>query len=41
VFEVSEETALNFLKQAKPVFAGLTELHCRTTLENFGMEQNT
>jgi EAL domain-containing protein (putative c-di-GMP-specific phosphodiesterase class I) len=41
VFEVSEETALNFLKQAKPVFAGLTELHCRTTLENFGLEQNT
>ncbi len=41
VFEVSEETALNFLKQAKAVFAGLSELHCRTTLENFGLEQNT
>ena len=41
VFEVSEETGLNFLKQAKSVFAGLSELHCRTALENFGLEQNT
>jgi EAL domain-containing protein (putative c-di-GMP-specific phosphodiesterase class I) len=41
VFEISEETALNFLKQAKNVITGLTELHCRTTLENFGLEQNT
>lgn len=41
VFEISEETALNFLKQAKTVVSGLNELHCRTTLENFGMEQNT
>ena len=41
VFQLSEETALNFLKQAKDVVNGLNELHCRTTLENFGMEQNT
>jgi len=41
VFEVSEETALNFLKQAKSVIGGLNELHCRTTIENFGLEQNT
>ena len=41
VFEVSEETALNFLKQSKAVINGLNELHCRTTLENFGLEQNT
>lgn len=41
VFELDEETALNFLKQSKAVVAGLTELHCRTTLENFGLEQNT
>jgi diguanylate cyclase (GGDEF)-like protein/PAS domain S-box-containing protein len=41
VFEVSEETALNFLKQAKVVVNGLNELHCRTCLENFGLEQNT
>ncbi len=41
VFEINEETALNFIKQAKPVVEGLNELHCRTTLENFGMEQNT
>ena len=41
VFEINEETALNFLKQAKATVAGLKELNCRTTLENFGMEQNT
>lgn len=41
VFEISEESALNFLKQAKALVTGLNELHCRTSLSGFGMEQNT
>ena len=41
VFQIAEETALNYLKQAKAISAGLSELHCRVALENFGMEQNT
>lgn len=41
VFEVSEDTALNYLKQAKQINTGLKELNCRTSLENFGVEQNT
>jgi len=41
VFEISEESALNFLKQAKALVIGLNELHCRTSLSGFGMEQNT
>ena len=41
VFEFSEDTALNYLKQAKQINAGLKELNCRTSLENFGVEQNT
>jgi len=41
VFEISEDTALNYLKQAKQINAGLKELNCRTSLENFGIEQNT
>ncbi|MDH5444848.1 MAG: EAL domain-containing protein [Gammaproteobacteria bacterium] len=41
VLEISEETALNYLKQAKQVINGLRELNCRTSLENFGVEQNT
>ena len=41
VFEINEETALNFLKQTKAVVSALNELHCRTALENFGLEQNT
>jgi len=41
VFQIAEDTALNYLKQAKMVTAGLTELHCRVALENFGLEQNT
>lgn len=41
VFEFSEDTALNYLKQAKQINAGLKELNCRTALENFGIEQNT
>ncbi len=41
VFELSEDTALNYLKQAKQINTGLKELNCRTSLENFGIEQNT
>lgn len=41
VFEISEDTALNYLKQAKQINTGLKELNCRTSLENFGVEQNT
>lgn len=41
VFQISEESALNFLKQAKALTTGLQELHCRTALEGFGLEQNT
>jgi len=41
VFELSEDTALNYLKQAKQTNTGLKELNCRTSLENFGIEQNT
>ena len=41
VFEISEESALNFLKQAKLLVSGLNELHCRTSLSGFGLEQNT
>lgn len=41
VIEISEDTALNYLKQAKQINTGLKELNCRTSLENFGVEQNT
>ena len=41
VFQVSEDAALNFLKQTKIIAAGLGQLHCRFALENFGIEQNT
>jgi len=41
VFEISEESALNFLKQAKALLGGLNELHCRAALSGFGLEQNT
>ncbi len=41
VFEMSEDMALNHLKQAKVVVTGLKELNCRSALENFGKEQNT
>ncbi|MGD8484364.1 MAG: EAL domain-containing protein, partial [Thioalkalispiraceae bacterium] len=41
VFEISESTALNHLKQAQVVIEGLRQLNCRVVLENFGMEQNT
>ncbi|MDH5180092.1 MAG: EAL domain-containing protein [Gammaproteobacteria bacterium] len=41
VFEVSEDTALNYLKQAKQIMSDLKEINCRTAIENFGLEQNT
>lgn len=41
VFQISEQTALNYLKPAKAIVEGLKELHCRTALEGFGLEQNT
>ena len=41
VLEVSEDTALNFMKQAKSTMDGVKQLHCRSALENFGTEQNT
>ncbi len=41
VFQVSEDAALNFLKQTKAIALGLSQLHCRFALENFGIEQNT
>ena len=41
IFEINEETGLNFMKQAKTVVAGLKQLHARTALEGFGLEQNT
>ena len=31
----------SYLKPAKRIVAGLKELHCRTALEGFGLEQNT
>ncbi|MFO7604612.1 MAG: EAL domain-containing protein [Gammaproteobacteria bacterium] len=41
VFQISEQAALNYLKPAKMIVDGLKELHCRTALEGFGLEQNT
>ena len=40
-FQVKEETALNYLKATKAFFDGLNALHCRTALDNFGIEENT
>lgn len=39
-FQVKEETALNYLKATKAFFDGLKALHCRTALDNFGIEEN-
>ena len=39
-FQVKEETALNYLKATKAFFDGLKTLHCRTALDNFGIEEN-
>ncbi|KPK39675.1 MAG: hypothetical protein AMJ69_05030 [Gammaproteobacteria bacterium SG8_47] len=41
VFEISEPTALNYLKQAKNTIAGLRQLHCRFALDHFGVEPKT
>jgi len=41
VFEISEDSALNYLKQAKELTTGFNELSCRTSLSGFGLEQNT
>ncbi len=41
IFELNEETALNHLAQAKALVEGFKSLHCRTALENFGLEPNT
>ena len=40
-FQLKEETALNYLKATKALFEGLKSLHCRTALDNFGVEENT
>ncbi len=41
VFELDEDTALNHIKPAKQLIDGLKQLHCRTALHNFGIENNT
>ena len=41
VFELSEDTALNHLKQSMNLLKGLSKLGCGKALENFGMESNT
>jgi len=40
VFEISEDSALNHLKQTIALLHSLQELNCGTALENFGMEAN-
>lgn len=41
VFTLSEQSALNYLKQAKTTFQSLRSINCRVALEQFGTEQNT
>lgn len=41
IFQVSENTALNYMKQSKIVFDALHQLRCRCAVENFGKQQNT
>jgi len=41
VFAINESTALNHLKRAQEVIAGLKQLHCRFALDRFGTEPNT
>ena len=41
IFEINEETGLNFMKQARHVVEGIKQLHARAALEGFGLEQNT
>jgi len=40
VFEISEDTALNYLNRVKTVITGLKQLNCRIAIENFGKEVN-
>ncbi len=40
VFEISEDTALNYLNRVKTVITGLKQLNCRIAIENFGIEKN-
>jgi len=40
VFQISEDTALNYLNRVKTVITGLKQLNCRIAIENFGKEQN-
>jgi len=40
VFEISENTALNYLNRVKTIITGLKQLNCRIAIENFGKEQN-
>lgn len=41
VFELDEDTALNHIKPARMLIDSLRQLHCRTALQNFGIENNT
>ncbi len=41
VFELDEDTALNHIKPARMLIDSLRQLHCRTALQNFGIESNT
>lgn len=41
VLELDEQTALNRLKQAQQMIAGLSQFHCRFALDHFGNEPNT
>jgi len=40
VFEISEDTALNYLNRVKTIITGLKQLNCRIAIENFGKEPN-
>lgn len=41
VFEISEETAQSYLKQAKCFIKAMQQLHCGTVLEHFGSGPNS
>ncbi len=41
IFELDEDTALNHIKPARVLIDSLKQLHCRTALQNFGVENNT
>jgi len=40
IFELDEDTALNHIKPARVLIDSLRQLHCRTALQNFGVENN-